>query len=177
MSTAPEPGSSGHSVFRGALRGTGLYSIPLVGQRIASIFLLSIVTRVLSRDDFGMLSLIEQVSSVLSALLCGTLSSTLGYFYFRKNSKRERAEVVGTAVWGSFLLGAIAGLICWPAMGSLAQYVFRTPSALRYLPVVFIFMPVGYGVEALFVWLRVENEQSVYVKTSLLRIVLTVVGI
>jgi O-antigen/teichoic acid export membrane protein len=177
MSTAPEPGSSGHSVFRGALQGTGLYSIPLVGQRIASIFLLSIVTRVLSRDDFGMLSLIEQVSSVLSVLLCGTLSSTLGYFYFRKNSKRERAEVVGTAVWGSFLLGAIAGLICWPAMGSLAQYVFRTPSALRYLPVVFVFMPFGYGVEALFVWLRVEDEQSVYVKISLLRIALTVVGI
>ncbi len=169
--------SSGHSVFRGAIKGTGLYSIPLVGQRLASILLLSIVTRVLSGDDFGMLSLIEQVSSVVNALLCGTFSSTLGYFYFQKTSKPERTLVVGTAVWGSFLIGAVAGLICWPAMGSMARIVFRTPDAMLYLPVVFLLMPFGYGLEALFSWLRVEDEQALYVKASLLRIALTVVGI
>jgi len=177
MSTAQVPGSSRHSVFHGALKGTGLYSIPLVIQRVASIFLLSITTRILSSDDFGMLSLLEQVSAVLAILLCGMFSSALGYFYFRKDMEGRRGEVVGTAVWGSFLLGAAAGLICWPAMGILARVVFRNPDALRYLPIVFVFMPFGFGVEALLGWLRVEDRQAVFVRASLLRVALVVLGV
>lgn len=168
---------SSRSVFKGALQGTVLYSIPLVGQRIASIFLLSIVTRVLTRDDFGMLSLLEQVSAVLGILLCGSFSSALGYFYFQKNSKEERGQVVGTAISGSFLLGATAGLVGWSLIGILSRDVFRSRDALRYLPVVFLTMPFDFGQEALFGWLRVEDRQAAYAKISLLRIALTVTGI
>jgi O-antigen/teichoic acid export membrane protein len=124
-----------------------------------------------------MLSLLEQVSSVLSILLCGTFSASLGYFYCQKKTKQERAEVVGTAVGGSFLLGAAAGLICWPAAGPLAREVFRSHEAVRYLPIVFICMPFSFGLEALLGWLRIEDEQLVFARASLLRIALTAAGI
>lgn len=176
MSTAQAP-SSPRSVFKHAFQGSVLYSIPLIGQRIAGIFLLSIVTRVLTRDDFGMLSLLEQVNSLMSILLCGSFSSALGYFYFQKNSQEERGQVVGTAISGSVLLGATAGLVGWSLMGILARDIFRSEDALRYLPVVFLTMPFDFGREALFGWLRVEDRQAAYAKISVLRIALTVVGI
>ena len=176
MSTAQTP-SSGRSVFTGALQGTVLYSIPLLGQRLASILLLSIVTRVLTRDDFGMLSLIDQVTIVVTLLLCGNFSSSLGYFYFRENSEIGRARVIGTTLLGALLLGSLAAVICWPAMGMLARYVFRSPDALRYLPIALITMPFSFGVEALSGWLRVEDRQAAFAKISLLRIALTVAGI
>jgi len=177
MPSASAPRPSPRSVFKDALQGTILYSIPLVGQRVASIFLLSIVTRVLTRDDFGMLSLLEQVGSVLSILLCGSFSSALGYFYFEKNLEQRRGQVVGSAIFGSFLLGGVAGLIGWSAMGLLARDVFRSNEALRYLPIVFLTLPFDFGREALFGWLRVEDWQAAYAKISLLRIAITVAGI
>lgn len=177
MSTAQGLPSSRRTVFKGAFQGTAFYSIPLIAQRIASICLLSIVTRVLTRADFGMLSLLEQVSAVVSTLLCGSFSSSLGYFYFQKNLEEKRSQVVGTAIWGSFLVGSMAALICWPARGMLARYVFRSQDALLYLPLVFLFLPFNFGLEALLGWLRVEDRQMAYVKIGLLRIGLTVAGI
>jgi len=177
MSTAQAPLSSGRSLFKGAFQGTFLYSIPLVGQRIASLLLLSIVTRVLTKEDFGMLSLIDQVSAVLSILLCGSFSLSLGYFYFRTDSEQERSRVVGTTIGGSFFIGMVAGLICVPFMGIIARDVFRTQEALRYLPFVFVALPFDFSGEAFGAWLRVEDRQAMFAKISLLRIALTVSGI
>jgi O-antigen/teichoic acid export membrane protein len=177
MATAQSLSTSGRALFKGVLQGSVLYSIPLVGQRIASILLLAIVTRVLTREDFGMLSLLEQVNSILTILLCGSFSASLGYFYFQKNSEEERAAVVGTTVLGSFLLGILGALICWPAKGIMARDIFRSQDALRYLPLVFLTMPFEFGWAALTSWLRVEDRQATFAKISVLRIALTVVGI
>jgi O-antigen/teichoic acid export membrane protein len=165
------------SVFQDALQGTVLYSIPVVGQRIASILLLSVVTRVLTRDDFGMLSLLDQVGSGLTILLGGSFSASLGYFYFQDNSEKARAKVVGTTALGAFLLGSAAGLIGWLAMGAIAQNVFLSMAAMFYLPVVFLKMPFDFAGEALLGWLRVEDRQAAFAKISVVRIGLMVVGI
>ena len=177
MSTAQPPLSSGRAVFKGAFQGTIVYSVPLLGQRVVSIFLLSIVTRVLTTSDFGMLSLLDQVSYVLSVLLGGTFSTSLGYFYFQKNSESERGEVVGTVAGGALLLGCLSMVVWWPAMGILARNVFRSQEARRYLPLVLACMPAGFVMEALFGWLRVEDRQMTFAGLSLLRVALTAAGI
>ncbi|HUI82010.1 MAG TPA: oligosaccharide flippase family protein [Bryobacteraceae bacterium] len=175
MSTAPA--SSPRSLFVDAFRGTLVYSIPYVGQRAVGILVLAVVTRVLTRDDFGMLSLLEQVGSVLSILLCGSFSASLGYFYFRKDLLTQRARVVGTVILGSVLLGVGAASISWPASGFLAEKVFRSRDALRYLPLVFLSMPFDFGLEAFYGWLRVENLQTAFARISLLKIALAASGI
>ena len=143
MSTASA--SSPRSLFVDAFRGTLVYSIPYVGQRVVGILVLAVVTRVLTRDDFGMLSLLEQVGAVLSILLCGSFSASLGYFYFQKELQTQRARVVGTVILGSVLLGVGAASISWSASGFLAEKVFRSRDALRYLPLVFLSMPFDFG--------------------------------
>jgi O-antigen/teichoic acid export membrane protein len=177
MSTARAPLSQTQSVFKGALRGTVLYAVPLIAQRLASILVLAIVTRVLTTEDFGMLSLLDQVSAVLTLLLCGNFSASLGYFYVQKDSERGRGEAAGTCVAGALALGCLAGLVCWPATGILARTVFRSQDAIRYLPIVYLCMPVNFAMEALFGWLRIEDRQAVFTRISLLRIFLTVAGI
>lgn len=149
----------------------------MVGQRIASLLLLSIVTRVLTPSDFGMLSLIDQTSAVLSILLCGSFSLSLGYFYFRTESEEERSRVVGTTIGGSYLIGLAAALVCWPFAGVIARDVFRTQEALMYLPFVFVSLPFDFGNEAFGAWLRVEDRQAMFAKISILRIAVTVAGI
>lgn len=177
MSTGPAATSSGRSILKGALQGTAIYSIPLLAQRVASIFLLSIVVRVLTTEDFGMLSLLEQVNSILSILLCANMSAALGYFYFQEDTEEHRNRVVGTTVGGAFLIGVVGVLIYLPFMGVLAQYVFRSRDALRYLPIVFATMPLNFALEAVLAWLRVIDRQVAFAAGGLLRLALTVAGI
>lgn len=177
MSTAQAPLATGRSVFKGALQGTVVYAIPTVVQRLAGILVLGIVTHVLTTDDFGMLALLDQVTAVLTILLGGNFSAALGYFYLQKDSDGGRGEAAGTCVTGALLLGGIAALLCWPATGVLARSVFRAPAAVRYLPIVYLCMPVNFAQEALFGWLRIEDRQMVFAKAAMLRTFLMVGGI
>jgi O-antigen/teichoic acid export membrane protein len=177
MSTAQAPLATGRSVFKGALQGTVVYAVPTVVQRLASILVLGIVTHVLTTEDFGMLSLLDQVTAVLTIFLGGNFSAALGYFYVQKDSENGHGEAAGTCVAGAFLLGCIGALVCWPATGFLARSVFLTPSAILYLPIVYLCMPVNFAQEALFGWLRIEDRQAAFAKAALLRTFLVVAGI
>jgi O-antigen/teichoic acid export membrane protein len=175
MSPATAPARSGRSVLKGAFQGTIVYSIPLVGQRLAGILILSVVTRVLTAADVGMISLLDHVCSLASILLCNAFSSALGYFYYQE--KTDRAKVVGTSVGGALLLGTLAAAVCWPAMGTLARVVFRSDEALRYLPVALLCIPTAFLMEAEMGWLRVEDRQMEFARINILRVVLAVGGI
>jgi len=177
MSTPQTTPPSTRSVLKSAIQGTGLYSLPLIGQRISSLLLLPVITRVLTTTDYGMLSLLEQVTSVLTVLFGGNFSGALGYFYFEEESETNRHQVAGTGVIGALLLGMIASLACWPLMHPLAQHVFQSLDATGYLRIVFISMPLLFLVEALFTWLRVTNRPVVFAVGSLLRIAATFAGV
>jgi len=144
---------------------------------VVSIVLLPILTRVLDRADYGMLSLLEQTTVVLGLILFGSFSSALGYFHFEKDAESERRAVAGTVIGGALLLGCLASLICWPFAGVLARVVFKTITARPYLLIVFIIMPVDFFVSALLSWLRVDDRPRVFVVGSVLRSGVSAAGI
>src|SRR5258708_35849086 len=96
---------SSRSLFKNILQGTTLYTLAQMGQRLAGILLLPIMTRALAPSDYGIADLLEQIGTVLTLLLCGNFSAGLGYFYFRAQSEDERRRVIGTTVFGALLLG------------------------------------------------------------------------
>jgi O-antigen/teichoic acid export membrane protein len=165
------------SVIQSAFRGSIVYAVPMIGQRVAGILILSVVTRVLTPADFGMMALLEQVYSILSLLFGGQFTSGLGYFYFQKDSEEHRARVLGTALAGAFALGSIAALVCVPFSRLIAIHVFRNIEAQRYLPLIILGMPFGFLLEALFGWLRVADRQRAFALASLLRVLGTAAGI
>jgi O-antigen/teichoic acid export membrane protein len=163
--------------MKSALHGTLIYSIPLIAQRLVGIALLSVVTRVLTPDDYGMLMLMEQVGIILATLLGGHFAAALGYFYCENDSRDHRARVTGTAVAGAFAVGWFATLACLPANRLLARYVFGSPDALRYLPVFLLAFPFNFAYEAICGWFRVNNRPGAFAACSLLRILITAAGI
>jgi O-antigen/teichoic acid export membrane protein len=175
-SDVPATGDSTLALFRGIAQGSSLYSIALIGQRVASLVLLPISTRFLTPVDYGISDLLEQVSVVISLLLGGSFSSSLGYFYFQEESAANRRQVVGTAVFGALVIGTLAGLVCWPFGGGIATAVFGNPSARFYLYAVFGSLGVSFLLEALCGWLRVEDRTVAFVTVSWLRVAMTIVG-
>ncbi len=172
MSSAEPAVPSAHSLFKNILHGSSLYSIAQLLPTLASLLLVPITTRFLTRADYGIQDLLSQVSVVLSALMGWYFSLALGYFYFDAEPSL-RYRVVGTSVIGSTALGALACLICYPLAGLLNSAVFPHIAATPYLQLMFLLMPPTFACDALLTWLRVSNRPGFYVAACVVRAVIT----
>lgn len=170
MSTEQPPDPSRPALFKDVLRGSGVYSIPFVAERLVSTLLLPITTGVLSPAQYGVANVLEQLGSVISLLLGGEFSSALGFFYARAEPGRARRAVVSTTILGAALLGVLAAALCMPFAGILSRFEFGDQAAQGYLYIVFFGLVPNFLLEALMSWLRVENRQGAFVAGSLLRL-------
>ncbi len=169
--------SSQGSLFKSMLHGSGLYSIALIGQRLVGLALMPILTRSLTKADYGAADLLEQASVVLGVLLGVNFSAAVGYFYFNTDSEEARRKVVGTTVIGAAAIGACAAVICWPFASPLSHLIFRNGAEAGYLRLVFISLMPSFLFEALLTWLRVKDRPDLYVRASLLRVGTTATGV
>lgn len=146
----------------------------IVGQRLASLLLVPIVTRYLVPADYGVLDLMEQIGVIMSVILGLNFASALGYFYF--SPQADKSRVVSTTLYGSFLIGASASAIGWLAAVPLSERFLHSAEYVPYLRLIFAIMPLTFLLEAGMSWLRVENLPHWFTGLSLLRVVLSVVG-
>ena len=146
-----------------------------IGQRLASVLLLPVYTRLLTLSDYGTIELLVQTMYVLGALLGGAFSLALGYHYFQRSSLEWRKTVASTCILGSAMIGvpgmALGLSLCKP----LSVYLFRSPSLAPYFRILFVTMAVDFILEAIMQWLRVENRPAIFVTASLFRLGLTLV--
>ncbi len=155
------------------LQGSGLYSVPIVVARLLSVVLLPIYTRYLTPSDYGTLELLDQVGSIAGILFGYNFSSSLGYFYFQKEDSDSRQLCTATAVLSSAAIGLLVGTLGYLASSALSRLVFGDESAVLYLKIHLTGMGLGFLIEALMVWLRVEDRPSVFLAAALTRVLLT----
>jgi O-antigen/teichoic acid export membrane protein len=164
------------SVFSSLLKGTALYTITMFGQRLAGPILVPIKTHFLTTSDFGVLDLLQKVSSLLSVLLGLHISAALGYFYFEKESVEERRKVASTTILGTTLVGIIAAILGLSLLNPLSTMIFHSPGVRPYLILIFAFFPLSFAVEALFAWLRVVDRPGIFSLASMISVGVTVVA-
>jgi O-antigen/teichoic acid export membrane protein len=174
QSSTTSAGGGSRSLFKNMLQGSGVYMLGIIGQRVASLVLVPVVTRYLVPADYGVLDLMEQIGVIMSVILGLNFASALGYFYFAPGADRSR--VVSTTLWGSFLIGVVGSVVGWFAAGPLSQRFLHSQEFVPYLRLIFAIMPLSFLLEAGMSWLRVENLPSWFTGLSLLRVVLTVGG-
>jgi O-antigen/teichoic acid export membrane protein len=179
--TADTPADSGlspsfRSLFKSIVRGSGLYSLALFAHRMMGVLLLPINTRFLMPADYGVLELVEQISTLLATLLGVNFAAALGYFYVERDEAEARRRVRGTALIGSVLIGVVGALAGWLAAPWLSGVVFRDTGFTPYLRFVLLAMPLSFLLEAGLSILRVEDRPAEYVAAALLRVLLTIAG-
>lgn len=173
--------TSSASFYKSMLKSVGLFGIAIVVQRVASFLLLPFNTRYLSTADYGMLDLIEQISTPLSILLGMSFASALGYFYNQKSTEIWRETVTGTILTGTALIGVVAACVGWFLVPLISQGILGNQELTPYLLAAVVSFPVGGAFEAMMSWLRIRDNASFYVMVSILRLILvltcTVVGL
>src|SRR3984893_4335202 len=107
-------------------------------------------------------------------LLGVNFASALGYFYFEPGS--EKSRVVGTALSGALLVGAVGGSLGVVVAHPISRLVFNSAIYVPYLRLVFVGMPLGFLLEAGLAWLRAEDRSMLFLGTVLLRLGLILTG-
>ncbi len=74
-----------------------IYLIGGVAGTLASIVLLPVYTRFLSKADYGILEMIDTSRYLLIIVLLAGFDPTMGKFYHTSNSEKEKQAVIGTA--------------------------------------------------------------------------------
>jgi O-antigen/teichoic acid export membrane protein len=176
MTGAGSTASARASLFSNLLKGTALYSLALFSYRIASVILLPVNTRFLNPSDYGVLELLEQIVIITSVILGLNISSSLGYFFFEMESAEERNRVASTTILGATLMGVVVALLGCLLARPIGVLVFGQPGYTLYLVMMFISLPVGFGMEAELSWLRVTDQPNVFALTTLIRVAATILA-
>jgi O-antigen/teichoic acid export membrane protein len=161
---------STESIYKQILKGTGTYSISVMGSRMASFFMLPVYTRFLTTADYGVLELLELTTFVFVALAGMRIGDALFYYYSAACTAETKERAVCTVLLGAALMGLLGGLVGWNGASMLSRLVFQTE---RYAPgfrLVFTTFAFSVPLEAGFCYLRALNRPSAYVTASLLRL-------
>jgi O-antigen/teichoic acid export membrane protein len=166
---------STESIYKQILKGTGTYSIALMGSRMASFLLLPVYTRFLTPADYGVLELLELTTFIFIALVGMRIGDALFYYYAGASTAEAKEKAICTVLLGAALMGVAGGIIGWSGASLLSRLVFQTE---RYTPgfrLVFTTFAFSVPVEAGFCYLRALNRSSAYVAASLARLGLGIV--
>lgn len=88
------------------------------------LFLIPIYVRVFSPEAFGIIDLIQSVSSIIAILGILLLESAIQRFYFEKKDKDERNKYISTAFWSIAVLSIIWTFILVAVSKQISSLLF-----------------------------------------------------
>jgi O-antigen/teichoic acid export membrane protein len=104
------------------LKHASVYGLANLLLRVAGIVLLPIYLRCLTREDYGLLEVVERMAETVgTCLLFGGFRQALLTFYSQADDDADRREVVGTSL-ALLLVGSLAGCLLAP---HLSQWLMQ----------------------------------------------------
>jgi O-antigen/teichoic acid export membrane protein len=153
-------------MFRDLLAKTGVYSASLLVVRLAAFLLLPVYTRYLTPADYGVLELLDLLTSVSGLILGVQLGQGLFYYYFAAKSEEERSRWVNATFVGSFLFGALCIALGVGCSRQFSVAVFGTTRYASFISIDFLILGLSLPIEMGRCCLRVLNRARTYVWTT-----------
>jgi O-antigen/teichoic acid export membrane protein len=173
---APEdaaPVTAGPS-FRRLGRNTLIYSAGVFVQRIISVLMLPVYTRVMTPADYGVLDLLQMVTDIAALLLTAGLTAGLQRFYFQTDDFKTRRAIVSTAFLmqlGLAMVGTIALLIL---AGPIAQNALGGSGTPRMVRIAALNFSLGMLAAVPLTLMQTEERAQLHLKVTLTKLVLGV---
>ena len=169
-STAAE----GHSLVRHLFKSTSYYTLAAVVQRSMSILMLPVYTRYLTRADYGVLELLDLITTVAALLVSVQLSTALFYYYHHASGEAERRRDVVTAFFGTIILGTVVGVSGVAFAPEISRLVFGTTAYEGLVRVMLIALGFSLPAEYGFSSLRLYNRARTFMAITIGRVLANV---
>ena len=148
-----------------------IYGLGSMAQSAAGLLLLPILTSLLSKDDFGVYSMIVMASTIASAVFYLGITSALPRSYFDYESNEDRRAVFTTA-FIILALGAVTqALIGYYFSGAISKLLVRSSSYGDAVAWAFLGSSIGFVNQYFFSYLRILRKSISSVVFSLISFV------
>ena len=150
-------------MFRDLLARAGVYSASLIVGRLAAFLFLPVYTRYLTPADYGILELLDLLTTVSGLLMGVYLGQGLFYYYFKAQSQEEKTRWVNAAFVGSFLFAGTCIALGVGCSRQLSVVVFGTTRYAAFVTIDFLVLGLALPVEVGRCCLRVLDRARTYV--------------
>ena len=138
-----------------------IYFLGGTASALASIVLLPVYTRFLSKTDYGILEIIDSSRYLLGSILMACLMPAMAKFFNEADSEETQRTVVGTILWCLLGLSGIAGIWLFLYDVSIARALL---GGIEFV----IFIDVGIFLLLIQVILTIdENYLNIYKRSKL----------
>jgi O-antigen/teichoic acid export membrane protein len=149
---------------------SSLYSLAGIASNIVSIVMLPVYTRFLTKTDYGVLELVEQMLTVCQIVLVGGLNFSISKFFHAQGSAREQGKVISTATLMVAAVGAVGIVVGFFVRRKIAFIVFGDSAMSYYVSLMMIILFIS-------VLNQVCNTQMMAKKQSVLLVKLNLAGL
>lgn len=147
-----------------------IYSIGLIASSLASILLLPVYTRFLSKADYGVLSLADHSIALVKIvfLLGGAATVTRFFHYF--DSEIDRKKVISTGFWLTFFSSGLAALILTIGSRPLAGVILGNSSLHSVINLAAIILFAESLSAVMVSYFAAAKKSKAYISYSLVRL-------
>jgi len=141
-------------------------------QRCVSFVMLPIYTRFLTPSDYGTLELLSMVLDFVGIILGLRIGQAIFRYYADYENKRDKNEVVSTALWLVALLNVLGVLLIALAVNPVATIVFGDTGQVRNLLLFSLTLLMQGFIEIPLAYIRAQQRPGLFVSFSIAKLTL-----
>ncbi|MEP6923987.1 MAG: oligosaccharide flippase family protein, partial [Pyrinomonadaceae bacterium] len=105
-----------------------VYGISGILSRFLAVFLTPIYTRIFMPSDYGVISLVTNVSALLSILVILGLDNSMARWYYDNEDENDRKITLNTFLWSCGGIAALFALFIYCFRDFIAVRIMREPA-------------------------------------------------
>lgn len=151
-----------------------IYSLATIASSAASIILLPIYTRYLSRTDYGILEILEYTNVFITIIVAAGFNSALPRFVNEAETSKEKSLVISTAIIFSVIAGVVACLVFFYFNDNLSLLILGAVEHKKLINlniIVFYLQLIVYISNAGFI---ATKKSKIYLGYMFIKLVLTI---
>lgn len=110
-----------------------LYAFMNVGTKLIAFIMLPIYTNFLPRENYGVLTTIDSITSMLTFLVIFGTDSALAFYYFETKEKEKKLEYVRNVMYFRLFIVGILGLLVLISGPLIAEMILGSPQYVNLL--------------------------------------------
>lgn len=111
------------SDFKEVIKHSGNYLVASLATRALAFISIPVYTRLLSTDDYGIVSVFFSLVNILNVLLAFNFDTSVSRYYYDKISDHDFKTFVGTTILAVVFLAVLNGLVFFNFADNIADYL------------------------------------------------------
>lgn len=120
---------SSFSIIKRLAGESFIYGLSGIISRFIGVFLVPIYTRVFLPSDYGIISLVTNLFTLLSILTILGLDNSLHRWYYESEDEEDRKKTVNTFLWACLVVSLAFASLLLVSYDWVATYVLKQPDA------------------------------------------------